>query len=155
MRKVETADEAERRLLRVIAAARLDVFEQSYGFEPLRANRPLDARAVACVRDGDHWFQLVPMRPESSALTYTVFSLHFAEAMSASGFVGWLASHLKRTVGTGVIVVCGRDARQSDALDAVSLGLFDYWGCPSHVGEAVIAEVRALVKRGVALTGRG
>jgi hypothetical protein len=25
-----------------------------------------------------------------------------------SGFVGWLASHLKAAIGTGVLVVCGK-----------------------------------------------
>jgi hypothetical protein len=56
-----------------------------------------------------------------------------------SGFVGWLASHLKTAVGTGVFVVCGQNTRRG--------GIFDYWGVPVEAADAVLAEVRRL--RGV------
>jgi hypothetical protein len=36
--------------------------------------------------------------------------------------VGWLASILKRNLGTGVFVVCGQNSRRG--------GIFDYWGVP-------------------------
>ena len=52
-----------------------------------------------------------------------------------SGFVGWLVSHLKAALGTGV-VVCGFNSRRG--------GVFDYWCVPEKIGAAAIAEVRRL-----------
>jgi hypothetical protein len=71
-----------------------------------------------------------------------------AQFQMLDGAYGWLVSHLKRTVGTGVIVICGRDRRGGAALYRASQGVFDYWGCPAQIGEAVIAEVRSLIERG-------
>ena len=61
---------------------------------------------------------------------------HFDPALDNSGFVGWLASHLKAVLGTGVFVVCGQNGARG--------GIFDYWGCPIRVADAVFGEVRAL-----------
>ena len=53
-----------------------------------------------------------------------------------SEFVGWLASHLKTALGTGVLVVCGFNQRRG--------GVSDYWCLPKRVGEAALAEVRRI-----------
>jgi hypothetical protein len=53
--------------------------------------------------------------------------------------VGWLASHMKQTLGSGVFVVCGQNHRQG--------GIFDYWGCPWDLKDRFFAEVGALRKR--------
>jgi hypothetical protein len=151
----ETADQAENRLLKVIAAARFEILAPAYGFAPLRADAPPEPSALACVRDGDHWFQLIPLplSPRSDP-GYKVFSFHFSPSISASGFVGWLASDLTRTVGTGVIVICGKDAREMPELRSASLDVFDYWGCPFEIADGVLAEVRTLRNRGAVLAER-
>jgi hypothetical protein len=51
---------------------------------------------------------------------------------------------MKAEAATGAMVVCGYDARATDALWRTSLGLFDYWGCPWAKGDAVIALVQRL-----------
>src|SRR5438132_23793 len=79
-------------------------------------------------------------------MAFRVFSFPFDPAFDATGFVGWLHSHLARSTDTGHIVVCGRSAR--GATDHVRGGIFDYWGCPAPAADRVIAEVRALIERG-------
>ena len=59
-----------------------------------------------------------------------------------------LAGIIKKEVGTGVMVVCGFDARAMPALWQTSLGLFDYWGCPWGQGDEVIALVERLRRAG-------
>ena len=145
----ETQEQAEARLLTVIGAAQFRVLDGAYVFKELPSGYAPTPGALACVRDGDVWAQLVPsLSGGSVGGAFKIFSFHFSEDLDASGFVGWLASHLKRTVGTGVIVICGRDRRGGAALYRASQGVFDYWGCPAQIGEAVIAEVRSLTERG-------
>jgi hypothetical protein len=71
--------------------------------------------------------------PDSIAL----FSFHFPPDIDNSGFVGWLATRLKRTTGTGVLIVCGQNTQRG--------GVFDYWGVPTrvrHEVERVLKELR-------------
>jgi hypothetical protein len=143
------SDPNEARLLEVIAKARFDVLPNFYVFQDLVAGHPPTPAALACVRDGDSWSELVPAIDDQDAdATHQIMSFHFAEDVSASGFVGWLASHLKRSIGTGVIVICGRDARGARALWYAAQGVFDYWGVPARVGPEAIAEIRSLIERG-------
>jgi hypothetical protein len=95
----------------------------------------------------------LPVSPRSDP-RYKIFSFHFSASINASGFVGWLASDLKRTVGTGVIVVCGKDAREMAELRNASLGVFDYRGCPLEFADLALAEVGTLRSRGTALEER-
>ena len=136
----ETPDETDRRLRGVIARAELRVYDGPFAFvESPRGAAPPAIRpgALAVVGDDEVWSQLVPAEPGGGAAEpVAVFRFHFPDGADNSGFVGWLASHLKRTVGTGVLVVCGQNAGRG--------GIFDYWGCPLDQAEAVLAEVRAL-----------
>jgi len=69
-----------------------------------------------------------------------VWRFHFPAGLDNSGFVGWLASHLKRQFGTGVVVICGQNSARG--------GIFDYWACPFAIADPVLAEIRALTGRG-------
>lgn len=134
----ETPAATEARLRRVIALAEMAVFEEPYVFEEFDARdiaRRARPDALALVKDGDRCSQLVPASDDAGE-TFTVFSFHFPAGLDNSGFVGWLATHLKRTTGTGVFVLCGQNSARG--------GIFDYWGCPRTVGAAVIGEVRSL-----------
>lgn len=135
---IETPEQTERRLRRVIQASELTVFEGPYGFSEFAAKdfpAAIDPNALAVVRDNSLWSQLAPHRGGGEA--FAVFSFHFPPESDNSGFVGWLASHLKRRFGTGVFVICGQNSARG--------GIFDYWGCPIEIGEDVLAEVRKLV----------
>lgn len=137
----ETPAQTDRRLRSVIARARLDVFDGAFRFVefpgvdfPQRAS--LDA--LALVRDRDGWSQLVEA-PSPGDEQFAVFCFHFDPALDNSGFVGWLATHLKHRLGTGVFVICGWNARQG--------GIFDYWGCPFNLKDAVLNEITALAAK--------
>ncbi len=134
----ESAEQTQQRLLRVVAAASLRVHDGAFAY----AEYPIDrfpaerARdALALVRDDEVWSVLGPASGgESEPLS--VFSFHFPQGMDNSGFVGWLASHLKDTLGTGVVVVCGSNAAQG--------GIFDYWAVPHALSLAALTEIRRL-----------
>ena len=134
----EAPDETDRRLRGVMARAEVRVYDEPYAFveSPRGAAPPaVHPDALAVVGDDEVWSQLVPAGG-GAAEPFAVFRVHFPEGVDNSGFVGWLATHLKRELGTGVFVVCGQNAGRG--------GVFDYWGCPLDQAEAVLAEVRAL-----------
>ena len=134
----ETPAQTQARLRLVIAQAELLVYDQPYVFEEVIVERfPSHhiADALAFVRDSHVWSALVPQRqPQQEA--FSLFSFHFPPNLDNSGFVGWLASHLKATVGTGVFVVCGQNSTRG--------GIFDYWGAPLAVADQVLKEVKLL-----------
>jgi Family of unknown function (DUF6196) len=135
----EKPHEVETRIRRVVQETRLTVYDEPYAFDefPLglfkeRAN----PEALALVRDDDVWSQLVKAAP-NALKPFAVWRFHFPEGADNSGFVGWLATHLKKRFGTGVFVVCGQNSNEG--------GIFDYWGCPWELRANVIGEIRALV----------
>jgi hypothetical protein len=67
MMRQEIQEQAEARLLKVIAKARFPVYEGIYGFEELSVGRFPNSVALACVRDAELWHQLVPISPQNSA----------------------------------------------------------------------------------------
>jgi hypothetical protein len=140
----ETPEQTQTRLLTAIGRAEVSFLPGSYAFDefPLR-DFELHVRpdALALVRDEAAWSMLVPSRDSSREL-FSIFSFHFAEGLDNSGFVGWLATHLKQALGTGVFVVCGQNRRRG--------GIFDYWGCPAALGAQVRQEVEGLQRRGQA-----
>lgn len=135
----ETEAQTDARLRAVIRQSRLAVLPGAWAFEEFpRAQFATKANpeALALVRDEAVWSQLVPSQ-STQAEKFSVFCFHFPEGADNSGFVGWLASHLKRKFGTGVFVTCGQNTGDG--------GIFDYWGCPMALGKQVVAEVQALV----------
>ncbi len=127
----ETSEQTRARLLKVIARAEVVFFDGTFTFEEFPARefpRRAMSQALALVRDDEAWSQLVPSKDPAKEL-FSVFGFHFANGLDNSGFVGWLATHLKETLGTGVFVVCGHNSRRG--------GVFDYWGCPAQLGEDV------------------
>ena len=141
----ESPDETQARLLKVIAAAEISFLNGTFAFDEFSYRdfelfvRP-DAQAL--VRDDATWSMLVPSSDKTREL-FSVFGFHFADGLDNSGFVGWLATHLKRSLGTGVFVICGQNSRRG--------GIFDYWGCPAALGAEVRREVEELAKKGKAL----
>jgi hypothetical protein len=135
----ETVGEIDSRLRRVIRAAALKVFDQPYAFTEFALDKfpvAADREALAFVRDDETWSQLVPHR-DDDAEAFTIFRFHFPAGVDNSGFVGWLATHLKQRLGTGVFVVCGQNAARG--------GIFDYWGCPATIRENVLTEINNLI----------
>jgi len=128
----ETKQQTNARLRRVIAASKLTWHEGQFAFyEYPIENFP--AREIeyglAFVRDDEVWSVLKPAGPEA-AEPFGLFSFHFQDGLDNSGFVGWLASTLKKELGTGVFVVCGQNSRRG--------GIFDYWGVPLAMRNAAI-----------------
>jgi len=136
---LETEVETDARLRKVISEADFRVYEGTYCFKEFPVSeltQNMDTKALALVRDSEVWSQLVPSGNESSEL-FTVFSFQFDKASDNSGFVGWLATLLKQELGTGVFVTCGQNSNRG--------GIFDYWGCPSHLGQRAIELIWELI----------
>ena len=136
----ETEDETDLRLRRVIALAELVVYDGVWYFQesPASSPPPLSEHTLAVVRDEDSWSALVSFagEPAGPVERFGVFSFHFPPGVDNSGFVGWLATNLKRKLGTGVFVVCGSNRARG--------GIYDYWGCPHALLPEVMAVVREL-----------
>jgi hypothetical protein len=122
----ESVEQTERRLRQVIAAAELVALEGEWSFfeAPLGAPPSLSTDLLAVVRDEDSWSWLAPAAAGAGE-RFALFSFHFPPGLDNSGFVGWLATSLKRRLGTGVFVVCGQNSARG--------GIYDYWGCPAEL----------------------
>jgi len=144
----EATEQMHERLSGIMAASRFEALSQPYAWQQVSKLSQLHATALAAVRDGSTWYALAAVTPEAAG-AYRIMVFHFAEGSNASGFVAWLAGIIKKEVRTGVMVVCGFDARATPALWQTSLGLFDYWGCPWGLGDEVIALVERLRRGGL------
>jgi uncharacterized protein DUF6196 len=138
----ETPEQTDLRLQRVLATTRLEVLEGEWWFDEFPLDRFAQRQrvdAIALVRDDDGWSQLVPVRAgDNPGERFCIWSCHFPRGVDNSGFVGWLASFIKARTGSGVLVVCGQDTARG--------GIYDYYGCPRSVRDAVLSEVRALAE---------
>ena len=144
----ETPDKTETRLLKVIARSKFKIFAESYAFEefPLdRFSQLARQDALALIRDDEVWSQLIPCIDSNQEL-FKIFSFHFEDCADNSGFVGWLASHLKTELGTGVFVTCGQNLKRG--------GIYDYWGCPLEISDKVISEIELLIVKGTKLVSQ-
>jgi hypothetical protein len=133
----ESPRETERRLREVIAAAELVAFDGEWAFfeTPLAAPPALTGDVLAVVRDEDSWSWLAPADPVSVE-RFALFSFHFPAGLDNSGFVGWLATELKRRLGTGVFVICGQNSDRG--------GIYDYWGVPVRLRTPAAEVLREL-----------
>ncbi|MCA3695862.1 DUF6196 family protein [Aquidulcibacter sp.] len=143
---LETRDETHHRLLKVIASAEWQVEPSLYRFVTFTAAdfaQSANREALALVRDGEVWSQLVPTQDSTDLEVFKIISFHFEPGLDNSGFLGWLASLIKEKVGTGVVVICGRNDSKG--------GIYDYWGLPadcSHAAEALLDELQATARAG-------
>lgn len=145
----ETQEQAAARLLKVIANAENQVLPGFYAFEAMPDGLvQARAEALACVRDGEFWSQLIPVsHPGKVKDLFKIFQFRFNPEFDATGFVGWLHPHLARTTGAASIVICGKDRRGGEFGHGRG-NIFDYWGCPADRAGEVLAEVQSLIERG-------
>ncbi|WP_113702588.1 DUF6196 family protein [Nonomuraea lactucae] len=136
---METPEQTERRLRRVIAQADLVAFDGVWCFEESPIDWPpaLTDDTLAAVRDEQSWSRLVRLTQRHQDVErFGIFSFHFPAELDNSGFVGWLAGVLKARLGTGVFVICGSNRARG--------GVYDYWGCPIDLLDDALAVVEAL-----------
>ena len=134
----ETPEQTHARLTMVLADAHWVVYSEPYAFvefDVAAFTSHWVPQALAFVRDENVWSALVPSYAAEQE-RFVLFSFHFPPGLDNSGFVGWLASHLKMTLGTGVMVVCGHNSNRG--------GIFDHWGAPVSVADAVLSEIERL-----------
>jgi hypothetical protein len=137
----EAPEQTDKRLKEVIKQSELKIYDGFYSFEesPLNEHK-FNPSALVIVKDEEVWSQLVAtssINPDKEL--FKVFRFQFKAGLDNSGFVGWLATRIKREVGTGVFVVCGNNNKRG--------GIFDYWGCPVSVGDKVIKLIHAIRKQ--------
>ena len=142
----ETGNATQARLLEVLGHADFEVLPGLYAFVPMDGGAKPRDDALACVRDGSAWSELVPVEAPVGPMTFRIFAFHFDSAHDAAGFVGWLHAHLARATGVGHIVLCGASARSAGG--HTRGGIFDYWGCPADAADRVLAEIERLRERG-------
>jgi hypothetical protein len=138
----ETPEHTHKRLQKVISDAELVFLPEAFAFVEVKATdfpAELIATARAFVRDEEVWSALVPATSANQE-QFVLFSFHFTPGLDNSGFVGWLASHLKAVLGTGVLVVCGQNSGRG--------GIFDYWGAPLSMANPVKEEIARLRRTG-------
>jgi len=134
----ETNEQTEKRLIRVLKTADLKIFEDSYFFKETRiTDFRFDPNAIAMVKDNKVWSYLIPSESERTE-NFKIFSFHFKEGLDNSGFVGWLASRIKKELGSGLFVICGQNSGRG--------GIFDYWGCPIEIADEVLAYLKKLIE---------
>lgn len=135
---VEAPEETDGRLRRVIGAADLVIQRGAWHFVEYRSGLlpELTGEELAVVHDEDSWSTLVPAGDDTAVERFGVFTFHFPPGVDNSGFVGWLASHLKQQLGTGVFVVCGSNTPRG--------GIYDHWGCPETQLARVVRVVQGL-----------
>ena len=91
----ETGTHISARLREVIAHAELEVLPGLYAFTPLTEDVTPRKDALACVRDGGAWSQLVPVDDGATPMAFRIFSFHFDPAFDATGFVKRVAIALE------------------------------------------------------------
>ena len=137
---VETQEQTQKRLYEVIKCTKLEIYESTFAYEEFKHENfilKINFDALALIRDGEKWSQLVKSSDSSKSL-FKVFSFHFPDNIDNSGFVGWLSNLLKNKFGSGVIVICGMNKEHG--------GIFDYYGCPLQISDKVLKYVQLLVK---------
>jgi hypothetical protein len=82
------------------------------------------AGAIATILGEDGWSALMPAGVDALE-RFGLTLIRFPTGMDNSGFLGWLATIIKRRVGCGVFAVCGNSPRWG--------GIFDYLGYPLAV----------------------
>jgi hypothetical protein len=140
---VETPAQTEERLCKVIREAEFALVDGTWGFEEFTAAEFLSTvnpAALALVRDGERWSQLVPASAFAGEML-AVWMFHFPDGADNSGFVGWLASEIKTRTGSGVAVVCGQNSLRG--------GIFDYWMCPIEASGNVLRVINELRSDGI------
>jgi hypothetical protein len=139
--KRETQQQSLERLRSVLHAADIAWLPGHFAFsEVANLDDAMSAlgKALAVIRDESRWSVLAEAE-EGSAEKSRIFACHFSADIPNSGFVGWLASEIKRELGSGVFVVCGHNRERG--------GIFDYWGVPAEVAPGVLDLIEKLRTR--------
>ena len=132
----ESPKKTEERLLLVLTSSQLKVFDGAYYFKETPVNNfSYEPNALAMVKDHEVWIYLIPSESNMSE-NFKIFSFHFKDNLDNSGFVGWLASKIKKELGSGLFVICGQNSSRG--------GIFDYWGCPIEIAEDILKYINHL-----------
>jgi len=134
----ETQKQSQERLRSVFCAADIAWLPGHFAFtETANPEVAVSAsrRALAVIRDENCW-SVLDEADEKSPEKFRVFTCHFNADIPNSGFVGWLASEIKRELGSGVFVVCGHNRQRG--------GIFDYWGVPAEIAAGVLQLIEKL-----------
>lgn len=133
----ETPAQTDERLRRLLRETTITEYSDPHVFveRPRRQQTSMTRDALAAVVDDDVMSELVP-GSVSEGEAFAVLKIHFPPGADNSGFVGWLASHIKQAVGTGVFVICGHNAARG--------GIYDYWGVPWDLRNRINDVIEAL-----------
>jgi len=134
---METFEEQNKRLIQAFSNSEVNFLSGSYDYEEFNANKldlKFNKNALALIRDGNRWSQLVNVDNGS----FSVFSIHFNGADNVNGFVGWFTSLLKEKLDIGLIVFVGSNSLKK--------GVYDYYGVPIDRIAEVEKEMKLISK---------
>ena len=114
--EIETPSRFEARLRGALASGETRILNEPYVWEAV--DRP-DERAVALVRCGQSWCQLVPASPSDASHKSVLISVEFQDDAHVEGFIEWFATQLRRRVSPLISVVAGVSGRAPFAYFAV------------------------------------
>ena len=75
----ETGNATQARLLEVLGHADFEVLPGLYAFVPIDGGAKPRDDALACVRDGSAWSELVPVEAPVGPMTFRIFAFHFTQ----------------------------------------------------------------------------
>jgi len=136
---METYEEQNQRLMEALSNSDVNFLSGSYDYEEFNATEldlKFNVNALALIRDGSRWSQLVNVDEGS----FSVFSIHFNGVDNVNGFVGWFASFLKHKFNIGLIVLVGSNSLKK--------GVYDYYGVPIARIAEVEREMALMSKKG-------
>jgi len=134
---METFKENNQRLMQAFSNSDVNFLSGSYDYEEFNSTEldlKFNRNALALIRDGSRWSQLVNVEQGS----FSVFSIHFNGVDNVNGFVGWFASFLKEKLDVGLIVFVG--------CNSLKKGVYDYYGVPIDRIVDVEREMKLLSK---------
>lgn len=134
---METYEEQNQRLIQALSNSDVNFLSGSYDYEEFNSTEldlKFNENALALIRDGSRWSQLVNVDEGP----FSVFSIHFNGVDNVNGFVGWFASFLKQQLDIGLIVFVGSNSLKK--------GVYDYYGVPIERITEVEREMKLMSK---------
>jgi hypothetical protein len=126
--KIETNSKLIERLYYVLKQSEFVEFDELYYFKQFEETPNLENNALSYIRNGNYWTGLIEAEDDRTE-NYKIFCFKVNTTSNNSGFLGWMATEIKKKLGISIIVFCSHcPTTDKDIL---------YIGCSSLYGNQV------------------